>query len=186
MVAASNQSGLGPLTSLRSSPVMIKDEDEGLAALGGKTRLVSRKLPSLPSSPNDSSNGTPSPKSSPVQRYSIDQGHVTLEPTSIHIHGVTDQTNQWQYTQAQEGGYGPYYPSASSNHSWSSEAEYPRPPSHSPSLIMHPAPFQSYEQFPSIGHPYMPSHSPLDSHMPPDVNASWQSLYAQYDQPSME
>ncbi len=179
--------GAGPLPSLRSSPGAIKEEDDAeLAALRGKTRLVSRKSPSLPSSPHDSnSNGTPSPKSSPVQRYSMDHGHLTHD--TIMIHGTPDHSNNWQvYSQPQENGYGPYYATASTSQTqWSPESEYPTQPNHSPNLLMNPASFHAYEQFPMNQPSYIPSRSPLEPTVPPDVSSAWQSFIAQYDQPGM-
>ena len=173
------------ISPLRSSPGVIKEEeDPEFAALRGKTRLVSRKSPSLPSSPHDSnSNGTPSPKSSPVQGYSIDHGHINHEPANIH--GTSELPHNWPlYTQTPENGYGSYYPAGSSGQ-WSPETEYPQHPMRSPSIMMNPASFHPYEQFPISQTPYMPTHSPLETHGPGDVSSAWQSLYAQYGAPGM-
>ncbi|KAI0091797.1 hypothetical protein BDY19DRAFT_885596 [Irpex rosettiformis] len=184
VVAMSNHPSVGP-GSLRSSPGVVKEEDDELAALGGGTRLVPRKSPSLPSSPHDSnSNGTPSPKSSPVQRYSIDHGHPGHD-TAVNVHGTADLSQNWQvYPQLQETGYVPYYPAASSSQ-WSPETEYIQSVNHSPTVMMNPASFHAYEQYPISHASYMASNSPLEPHGPGDVNSAWQSLYAQYEQPGM-
>jgi len=186
LLAMASHPGAGPIASLQSSPGdTIKEEDEELAALGGKTRLVPRKSPSLPSSPNDSqqSNSTPSPKNSPVQRFN-EHAQMVHEQT-LRMHASTEQSNDWHlYAQQQENGYGSYYPPAPSGHGqWSPDTEYSQV-QHSPTVMMTPVSYGSYEQFPPVSQPYIPSHSPLEPPMHNDVNASWQSLYAQY-QPGM-
>lgn len=171
------------IPSMRSSPG-VKEEDEELAALGGKTRLVPRKSPSLPSSPHDS-RSTPSPKDSPVQRYRPD--HIQLVHDQA-VHGPTEhQSNHWPlYSQPVENGYNQYYQAGTSSQ-WTPDNGYPQSAQRqSPTLMMTPVQYSPYEQFPpmSAHQSYIPSHSPMEPQMQTDVNASWQSLYAQY-QPGM-
>ncbi|KAI0343138.1 hypothetical protein BDW22DRAFT_1329008 [Trametopsis cervina] len=185
-IAMSNQPGPGPIPPLRTSPGIVKEEDEELAALGGKTRLVARKSPSLPSSPHDSqaSNGTPSPSDSPVQRFTVDSPQIVRD-RAMHAHNAAE-SNQWQvYAQFSGNGYGTYYPPVTANQQWNAETDYSQgqPASHSPTILMNPTPFGPGEHFPTVSHgnPYHPS---MDSQVPADVNASWQTLYAQF-QPGM-
>lgn len=170
---------------MRSSPArVVKEEDEELAALGGKTRLVARKSPSLPSSPEDSlqSHSTPSPKGSPTQHYPAEHPQMISDHPS---HNAVGQSGSWPlYAQPLDNGYGAYY-TTSAPGQWSPQTEYPQSQGNSPSTMITPAPsYNPYEQFPPMGHSFISSQSNVEAPTQADVHASWQSLYAQY-QPGM-
>ena len=168
-----------PQSRQSSGDSMIKEEDDELAALGGKTRLVpsQRKSPSLPSSPQESVrlHQTPSPLSSPVQPYTIGNGH------SVQDHNGNHAMGPWQpYQGTGDEGYSAHYypPTASSSH-WQHDAGYSQMPQ---SMMMtSPVHYTPYnETLSPIGNPYMPAHSPVETQMQGDPQASWNNFYAQY------
>ncbi|OCH93710.1 hypothetical protein OBBRIDRAFT_790061 [Obba rivulosa] len=111
---------------LHMDTTTVKQEDEELAALGGKTRLkfVTRKSPSLPSSPQGSSSQASSSPRDPVSEQSFytstahaSQTHVPPPPSNepVYQHQLVEEPPQWQgypqpqsYSQQAQGsqGYG--------------------------------------------------------------------------------
>lgn len=161
----------------------IKQEDEELAALGGKTRLVARKSNSQPSSPQDSVHqNTPSPKGSPGQHYTPDGIPLIPAPVVQHTNGIDTSATHWQTFQQPTGDvYYSNYPVQSGQ--WSPESEYGS--MHSPTIPMSMGAMQypAYESMQPMGNSYAPTHSPMETHMQvADPNASWQSLFAQFNQ----
>ncbi|KAI0349656.1 hypothetical protein OH77DRAFT_1499462 [Trametes cingulata] len=180
----------GPQSPTES--LLVKEEDEELAALGGKTRLVSRKSPSYsnPASPQDSTRQS----ASPIEQ-SMPYAHAESPPAmpdSPAPHTVADAA-QWN------GGYVP--PSAEMyDYPYQEMAQWQQHTSNGHMQIqgvamdMHPMPMQysGYEQIgpthpAMVAHPqqYMPPHSPVHGHHIPastDPHASWNYLFAQFNQ----
>lgn len=185
-------------TNTRFTPPdsLVKEEDEELAALGGKTRLVPRKSPSLPASPQDLTRvqGTPSPHSSPVQSFHAEHPSP-VHPSPVHErnghgnHGMLGWQAQAHSSPLDQDTYPNYYTHSSSHNSWSSQEPHYQPVQQQsqPSSMMMPSqsvPYSPYDQLSPVSAPYMATHSPtVDTHMS-DPQASWQSFYAQY-QPGM-
>lgn len=171
-----------PQSRQSSGDSIVKEEDDELAALGGKTRLVpsQRKSPSLPSpsSPQDSVqlHQTPSPQHSPMQPYSIN-GHAS------HDHNGNHQMGHWSGypSPADEvNGYpGSYYPTPAQGSShWSHD--------YGGQSMASPGQYPPYSDIMSpVGSAYplpQPTHSPIEMQIHGDPQASWQSFYAQYQQ----
>ena len=160
----------------------VKEEDEELAALGGKTRLVSRRSPSTPNSPQDSLHlhHTPSPHNSPVQ-YTVE--HVS--PVHDRVNGTYGMNGMapWQGYQQQpvEESYPGYFSSTSGSvpGHYTQYGQVPSPHM----VIASGSQYSPYEQMSPVAG-YLPTHSPVDTQVLPDPQASWQNLYAQY-QPGM-
>ena len=155
----------------------VKKEDEELAALGGKTRLVPRKSPSLPSSPQDHTHQhTPSPKGSPLQFASGPQ-LTTISPIIQNGNGI-DHTSGWQQPYAPHTShtydYG-HYPVQEEQ--WNTYSQI-----HSPTGPMQQIQYATYEPMQPMQSPFIPTHPAVEVPMQlTDPNASWQSLYAQYN-----
>lgn len=198
-----------PSPGLRESPSrmspsdgVVKEEDDELAALGGKTRLVPRKSPSLPSSPQEivGTHNSPSPHGSPAQPYSVDTSPTISLAHDVHglrngsVHSLPQwqsfqQPHQQQHHMSQSphsphvptGDYANYYAQMPP---WSPEVDYG--PMQPQSMVMSPTnmTYMPYDQLapPMQQHGYLPSQSPVDTHsgVQPDPHASWQNLYAQY------
>lgn len=160
----------------------VKEEDEELAALGGKTRLVARRSSSQPSSPQDvAQRNTPSPKGSPVQQYTPDTIPLMPAPGMHHVNGME---SRWApYTQSPGEMYYSQYPVQPGQ--WSPDSEYTSQ-MHSPTIAMDigPMSYPAYEAMQPVSNSYIPTHSPMESPMQvPDPNASWHNLFAQFNQP---
>ena len=176
----------------------IKEEDEELAALGGKTRLVSRKSPSTPASPqNDFHQHTPSPKGSPLNPFTGDVPLAAVSPTSptsansisSHSNGI-DQMGAWPHIPYQQQQHQQQHPDAMP---WSSSypvqpGQWAPPPNqyvqmHSPVVpVGQPMQYPPYEAMEAMSSPYV-AHSPMEAPLQmADLNASWNSLFAQYQQ----
>ena len=183
---------------------MVKEEDDELAALGGKTRLISRRSPgsnSQPSSPQASSIHSMSPidHSAAVSYMSPETPPSAAEPTSP----VQVQHTQWNsgYIAATDM-YDYAYPPQEMN-GW----QHPQPQPHHPQ-VQHDHPHlqmqnmamnmesvqytQGYEQLAhtqamaSHPHQYV-SQSPIQMHPqshvhPSDPHTSWNFLFAQFNQ----
>lgn len=168
-----------PQSRQSSGDSIIKEEDDELAALGGKTRLVpsQRKSPSLPSSPQESVrlHQTPSPHSSPVQPYSVGNGHA------VHDHNGNHAMGHWPayQTPADEGYQGHYYPPAAGSSQWQHDTGYSQ--MSQSMMITSPVQYSPYtETLSPVGNSYMSSQSPVEAQIHGDPQASWQSFYAQY------
>ncbi|KIP05474.1 hypothetical protein PHLGIDRAFT_108161 [Phlebiopsis gigantea 11061_1 CR5-6] len=172
-----------PQSRQSSGDSIVKEEDDELAALGGKTRLVpsQRKSPSLPSpsSPQDSVqlHQTPSPQHSPMQPYSI-------EAHASHDHNGSHAMGQWSggYQSPADGvnGYAGYYstPAQGSGH-WPHD-------NYGSQSMTSPIQYPPYSDIMSpVGTAYPlphPTHSPIEMQIHGDPQASWHSFYAQYQQ----
>ncbi|EKM50386.1 uncharacterized protein PHACADRAFT_263665 [Phanerochaete carnosa HHB-10118-sp] len=181
MLAMSAHAVNGPGPSRMTPPdSIVKEEDEELAALGGKTRLVPRRSPSTPNSPQDSLHlhHTPSPHSSPVQPYPAE--HV---PSAHDRHGMNGMAH-WHYQQQPvEETYPNYFSTTSGTASghWPSDTQYGQ--LHSPHMtVASGVQYSPYEQMSPVAGAY---HSPVDTQAQADPQASWQSFYAQYQPGSM-
>ena len=176
-----------PLSRMSPGGSTVKAEDEELAALGGKTRLVARKSSSQPSSPQDNAQqNTPSPQGSPVQQYTPDHIPLMPPPGMQHVNGMESPATRWAPYPTQSPGemYYPQYPIH--NGQWSPDSDY-APQMHSPTIPMAMGSMQypAYEAMQPVANSYIPTHSPMESPMQtvPDPNASWQNLFAQFNQP---
>ncbi|PSR73782.1 hypothetical protein PHLCEN_2v10352 [Hermanssonia centrifuga] len=181
VLAMTNQPTTQMTTTLRLSPggSIIKDEDEELAALGGKTRLVPRKSPSLPSSPQDAvQHSTPSPRGSPVQHFTPDGVPLIAGPSMPN--GVN--STHWQtFSQHGDDIYQNYYSVSSSQ--WSPDSEYGQVQSPTMVVGMGPMQYPAYDHMHAPMDSYAPSHSPMETPMQTaDPHASWQNLFAQFNQ----
>lgn len=157
----------------------VKEEDDELTALGGGTRLVPRKSPSVPASPDSARlHETPSPHNSPVQPYLGDHGHGSHGPNVNGQGGGGSPMGHWHpYQPHPEDPYANYYSTAASSQ-WSPETQY----AHIQTSMMASASIQypPYEQLSPVGGPYVPSHSPVETQIHGDPQASWHSFYAPY------
>jgi hypothetical protein len=153
---------------------IVKEEDEELAALGGKTRLVPRKSPSLPASPQATRHPshTPSPQSSPVQGYHAEHA------SPVHEHNGSMLNWNAQHHPLEQSPYPSYY--STSPGQWSQDHHYA--PLQSPSMMLpqQTVQFAPYEQMSPVVGSYISTHSPIDSQINGDPQASWHSFYAQY------
>ncbi|TFK91717.1 hypothetical protein K466DRAFT_541117 [Polyporus arcularius HHB13444] len=202
-LAAKQSVNLGSSSSMgvprHSEETAIKKEDEELAALGGKTRLISRKSPTFshPSSPHSSSQNSTSPIEQTAPLYMSPE----TPPSAAETASPSLPEAQWN-----GGGYIPQgdvyaysYP-AHDMGEWQQPQPQPQPQHH----VQHP-------------HPHMPMHSPMEigavpygngyDHAPPmaghpsqymqpqspvppqvhhmhasDPHASWNYLFAQFNQ----
>ena len=196
MLATSTHQSNSASSNTRFTPPdsLVKEEDEELAALGGKTRLVPRKSPSLPASPQDHTRvqGTPSPHSSPVQAYPTEHSSP-VHHSPVHErngHGNHGMLAGWQaHHPLDQDTYPNYYTQSSNHNTWPTHDPHYQPvqqPAQSSTMMMpsQSVPYSPYDQLSPVNPPYMPTHSPtVDTHMS-DPQASWQSFYAQY-QPGM-
>ncbi|EMD39039.1 hypothetical protein CERSUDRAFT_133798 [Gelatoporia subvermispora B] len=192
---------------LHMDTTTVKQEDEELAALGGKTRLVSRKSPSLPSSPHGSSSQASSSPRDLVadQSFYPPAGHTSqivhaAEPPQQHP--LVEEPAQWQGYQQPQGYNPPPQGSHTYNHQSGATPEYydyqefPPTPQWQPhgynygsmqqqmALDLNGMQYGTYQQQPSamVGQ-YVPGHSPLESPLQShgiDPDASWRNLFAQY------
>ncbi|KAI0372783.1 hypothetical protein BV20DRAFT_1119753 [Pilatotrama ljubarskyi] len=196
LAARQAASGNSPNTNGPQSPtesLFVKEEDEELAALGGKTRLVSRKSPSYsnPASPQETTQQSMSPveQSMPyVQAESPPAAPESPVPPPV-AHGT-----QWN------GGYVPpvaemydyTYPEMAQ---WEQQASNGHLQMQGGAMDMHSAASMQYTGYEQIGpthpamvaHPqqYMQPHSPGQGHHVPaaaDPHASWNYLFAQFNQ----
>lgn len=175
-MGANGISGLGPSRMTPPDPI-IKEEEEELAALGGKPRLVSRRSPSAPNSPQDSLHlhHTPSPHSSPVQPYPVEHMSPVQERNGVAPNGV----GHWHgyHEQSVEGVYSGQY--ASNGGGWPPASPYGQ--LHPQTMQVSPAvQYSPFEQLSPVAGTYFQAHSPIDTQIQADPQASWQSFYAQY------
>ncbi|KAF5369213.1 hypothetical protein D9757_010030 [Collybiopsis confluens] len=160
------------------SPPSIKAEEDELAALGGMTRLVPRKVSSAPSTPSYSES---SPKSDPASPSPIQS--TIPEQGAYHS---PDQTTSWQYPVAgQEYTEQPY-------------RQYPHEPdrsisyTHTPSQGISPINGMSDPYFGYSNPQYYPNRPGYENSFNsgavrnvgdfpmPEINDSWNNLMAQY------
>ena len=181
----------------------VKEEDDELAALGGKTRLISRRSPgsnSQPSSPQPSSTHSMSPIDQPTtgSYMSPETPPSVGEPTSP----VQTENTQWDsgYVAAADM-YGYAYPPQDMN-GWQHPQPQAQPqvPHDHPHLQMQNMPMhmepvqyaQGYEHLAHSqamaghSHQYMPQSpvqiSPQGHVQSSDPHASWNFLFAQFNQ----
>lgn len=178
-------------------PPCVKEEDEELAALGGRIRLVSRKSPvySQPSSPQDSSQQSASP---------IEPAYMSPEtpppPSASGSTGSVIPDAQWDggYV-SQADMYGYSYPPQDVG-AWQPQPPAPQPQPHHhhqghPHMSMQgiqmdmgAVQYDGYQHAqPMAAHSqqYMQAQSPVQvPHMHPtsDPHASWNYLFAQFNQ----
>jgi len=157
-----------------------KDEDE-LATLGGKTRLVSRKSPSAPSSPHDSfrrqvAAQAPVPQAYPPNPYFPDSTGLTV---------VDSPPQQWQGYQPTENPYA--YPALAGQ--WQPEQGFNDMDPTLMNLDVSSLQYNGYGQVPLMSGSYIPSQlsmdSPVQGRTPasqPDPDVSWHNLYTQFNQ----
>lgn len=197
-----------PIASRRNGDSSIKEEDEELAALGGKTRLVSRKSPSTPSSPQGVTRNSSSP---PRELYSQQQAYATPSPPQglEAISPVTPDTatsdhqhhHHWNsYGQMPEV-YDYGYPQAAAT----ATASQPQQQPHSPLVNTHRPHQQSQaghwqrdvtaQQSPEImyvghnGHHHMQQHSISSAHVSAASSMPVMDIpamqYVDYSQPQL-
>ncbi|KAK2465637.1 hypothetical protein APHAL10511_002181 [Amanita phalloides] len=156
-------------------PPDSKSDLEGLYALGGMTRLVSRKT----TSPSSSQAGSVSPASQPasphIVRDSISYQQQPPPWSTFNSHHVSPEMN----------GFHHQYFVMPQQHYSTSEIHTPahsHSHSHSHAAIPQPTSFEVVPGF--YGYPSQPGalHSPMvDSSAPvPDLTMSWQNFMAQY------
>ncbi|KAH9946504.1 hypothetical protein B0H21DRAFT_743137 [Amylocystis lapponica] len=166
-------------------------EDEELAALGGKTRLVSRKSPSTPSSPQGSSSRSgSSPRDVTDQMQPFAGTSPGVESSQMMSPVVETHVEQWAgYAQPQDVyGYGQQNVEPAMPEHWQHQHEvayghmYP-----SVNMDVGAVQYQGYAHVPQhMAEAYL-HQQPLDSQVPlygtgVDTDASWRSLYAQFNQ----
>jgi len=160
------RSSSAPMSGLHMATTTVKQEDEELAALGGKTRLVSRKSPSLPSSPHGSSSQSSSSPRDVVPDQSFyppttqsPQTHIPGAPhTDSHApHPMVEEPTQWQgYHPQSQYNHQPQSPQGAQGYNQQSQGtpeyyDYPQFP---------PAPPQWSQQ--DYSFPQMQQHMALD------------------------
>ncbi|KAI0788807.1 fungal-specific transcription factor domain-containing protein [Abortiporus biennis] len=187
--AVSSMSDLstGGSPSMPSDDQFVKDEDDELATLGGRTRLVPRKSPSAPSSPQAMfSNSDPNHSNhsyDPGMSYQANNDNIPFISPVVTQQPQSVMSQHWQ-----QQSYSPetfdYYPAPSSLNHWQHEQDfvgdhdnsgmtgiqYPLY-GHVPSMMNRP--FSSHEQ--------QPLDSPVQNRAT-DPDASWRSLFAQFNQ----
>ncbi|KAH8093725.1 fungal-specific transcription factor domain-containing protein [Cristinia sonorae] len=181
----------------RLSPEDSGKEDEEFAALGGGTRLVSRKSPSVPSSPQ----GTSAPE--PPSMHQVAMVPSSMHETSSHAvsghaqspHSQSPPTSWQSYPQQHHHQASPdYYDYGSYNmvpEQWQANVGYGHiEPSSAPMETM-PMHYNMYGQGAQMeGNGYGALHSPVEPHVHPraasvtasDPDASWRNLFAQFNQ----
>ncbi|KAI8996354.1 fungal-specific transcription factor domain-containing protein [Trametes punicea] len=238
--AASTSSQHANVAQSPTESLFIKEEDEELAALGGKTRLVSRKSPSAtsnPSSPRESSQqsvspveqsggymqpDTPSPAPPQISPQASISSSTIVSPgpeSPGSVHGVMDDGVRWN-----GGGYLPGPSTAVAavsapvaaadvyDYGYTDMAQWQQAAHHTPhghmpmqgvAMDVHAAPVQ-YDGYEQVGyaHPYPHQHpassmaahpqhyvqpqSPVHGHhghvSAADPHASWNYLFAQFNQ----
>ncbi|KAF5355307.1 hypothetical protein D9758_005988 [Tetrapyrgos nigripes] len=161
----------------RSPP--IKKEEEGLAALGGMTRLVPRKSSSTPSTPSYSSSSPISQSASPPPLRTTSNGS-SYQP-------MTGNGTNWSTYPSQTADYNVEQYSGQHYSQGSVQPESPT------SYDMHQAQhltldampeYYGYSNIPSYQSEYSQYNSAMsgsnDFLMPSDVTDSWHNLMAQY------
>ncbi|KAI0953849.1 hypothetical protein AcV7_007263 [Taiwanofungus camphoratus] len=208
MAMSETQSGSpGSSVSPTSPHDQATKEDEELAALRGKTRLVARSSPSLPSSPQGSNSqpgSSPSPRELPDQSFShspTDAGpHMPHMP---HIQPPPMDLPQWQgYGHSQDVfGYPPYPDMAGQWHQSAIDYSHMRQNHLQYSIVQHnlsqqamdqssmpmdftPAQYAAYTTADPMSSSYMPGNGYSDAQTQqtrPDPEA-WVNLFAQFNQ----
>ncbi|GBE86510.1 hypothetical protein SCP_0903890 [Sparassis crispa] len=168
---------LASIPPTRASPPVTK-EDEEFAALGGKTRLVSRKSPSLPSSPSQAAS---SPRDYSPRSYAELEHTPPPAPDSVpqaHIHqAMMEAPTQWQgYEQPVQDVYD-YPPYQEMHVQWPMYGSYEHM---QPAMVMDPAAQYSTYQLQDI--PMQAAYIPQEMAAPPEahVHSAWSNLFAQY------
>lgn len=164
-------------------------EDEELAALGGGTRLVSRKSPSVPSSPQGAVPSVEIPPMQPVPMVSP-VAQETPDPNSAGTSSHSQSpTTVWSYGQqpqpAEMYDFGAYNMAPEQ---WQADPGYSQMDPGAMHIDVMPMHYGMYGQAPPLStNGYTQMQSPLDSpvharnsHADPD--ASWRSLFAQFNQ----
>ncbi|TBU30737.1 hypothetical protein BD311DRAFT_754294 [Dichomitus squalens] len=203
-LAAKQSMNSGPISASSSQSSVdnttIKEEDDELAALGGKTRLISRKSPgsnSQPSSPQPSSGQSMSPvDQSAVPPYMSPETPPSAPDTASPIQHDNTQWNSGYIAAADMYGY-PYAPheinewqqpqpqpqihhghSHVQMHNMAVNMEqvqyadgYEQPMAHAPAMVGHPHQYMS--QSPVQMHPHTHSSDP---------HGAWNYLFAQFNQ----
>jgi len=195
MAMADQQTRSSPVNRLSPEDSSGK-EDEEFAALGGGTRLVARKSPSVPSSPQ----GALPPVDTPMMH------HVPMVPSSSHeppSHNEAGSSNHsrssptvWtsypQQPPAELYEFSPYQNMVSEvQEQWHTDPGYTPAQMDSSAMamdVMPNVPYGMYGQHLHMpGNGYVQVQSPLDSpvhsrgsHTDPD--ASWRNLFAQFNQ----
>ncbi|KAF9078127.1 fungal-specific transcription factor domain-containing protein [Rhodocollybia butyracea] len=155
-----------------SSPSTIKSEEDELAALGGMTRLVPRKMSSTPSTPSYSGS---SPKSdpaspSPIQNSITEQGYPS-----------PDQTTNWQYpTEYPEHQYRPYSQETNSSMTYNGPQQgIPMAGMTDPYYVGYPNAAQYYR--PEYENAFSAVQNTGDFSLPVETGDSWRNLMSQYE-----
>ena len=177
---------------------VVKEEDEELAALGGKTRLVSRKSPtySQPASPQGSSQPSVSPVEQNAPYVSPETPPSVAESTSPIIPEAT--WNGGYIPQADMYGYP--YPTQDIGE-WQPQPQSPPQPqpqhvhAHMPmqgiTVDMGEVQYNGFEHAQAMPgthhhqqymHPQSPVHNQAHHMHPTDPHASWNYLFAQFNQ----
>lgn len=157
-------------------------EDQEFAALGGGTRLVSRKSPSVPSSPQGST--------SPSEMPPIVQQPIITTPTHIETsnsgHSQTSPVMWQSYSQAQspQAVY-EYHAYGMVPEQWQADSGYTQMDPSAMHLDAIPAQYGMYGHANTMAGNHYPAPSPMDSPVHSrgsDPDASWRSLFAQFNQ----
>lgn len=164
--------------SMRASPgyTNLKQEDDELETLqGGKTWLISRKSPSAPSSPMESSRHR-RPTHEAIPETQAFGSYVAESSSRVPV--IASQ--QWPAYSPTDEPYEFNYPMFSG--AWQPDQSFSD--GNLESLQYHP-----YNQVPFVGSSYLSlssMDSPVQGKTPPsqaDPDASWRNLCAQFNQP---
>ncbi|KAI0741469.1 hypothetical protein C8Q80DRAFT_1109932 [Daedaleopsis nitida] len=200
--------GITPSTSSAAESPTVKEEDEEFAALGGKTRLVSRKSPahSQPSSPQDEPEQSMSPVEHNAPSYMSPESPPSAVETTSPI--ISENTSWDTGYMAPTEMYGYPYPTHDMNE-WQPQPQ-PQPPSPPQPPAQHahgamqmqgmsvdmgeavqyvngyaheqPIPGHHHHHHPQYMHPHSPVHGQVHHMQSPDPHASWNYLFAQFNQ----
>lgn len=165
----------------------VKEEDDEFAALGGKTRLVSRKSPPAPSSPQGSVAQANSPSEIVYNSYQVTTPTIPADPTSPC---PMDVSGQWHPGYPTQDSFEFPYPAAV-HEQWHPEMGYVNVDPAAMSLHT-PHHTTSYPTYSPVQQPmtngYLPTHPQMDGvyhgkvPVGTDNDASWRNLFAQFNQ----
>ncbi|KIK61560.1 hypothetical protein GYMLUDRAFT_96415 [Collybiopsis luxurians FD-317 M1] len=180
-LAASRNGSMAGSPLSAGSPPSIKAEDDELAALGGMTRLVPRKMSSAPSTPSYSGS---SPKSDPASPSPIQ----TTIPEQGAYHSP-DQTTTWQYPVS-----GQEYTADQHYSQYSQESDRTMAYTNSQQPGISPINGMSDPYFGYTNNQYYPNRAEYENSFHngamqnvgdfamPEITDSWHNLMAQYKQ----
>lgn len=161
---------------------VIKSEDDEFAALGGATRLVSRRKSS---SPSTAGSPTSQPSSPPlVSAETMQQGTLYQEPQQIQYQNMPQQWNSYgQQPSAEYSNFGPFTPTA--GHHYPQPSQGVSPPQNSiqnvqqyysyPDVNMHT--YQGGYDQPLYGNSYSNGmNMEYANNGGPDLNTTWNNF----------